>query len=297
MTLTLLLIALLQDGPIQTAPPAVPVAPGVAGQIADPGPVCTFGGRPVMSPGCPAPQGRIAIDAPVPPRPATDGPALTRVEDCSLPANRRPGEAEIECISRFRTDQWMRSVQADSQEIEWSGPVAGAAERRAEYCALEANRGTNETGFDCALRLSHAQQPDRRVGSLGFRVAPDNPDIPAWAFSDPARWELSQCGAEGDDACRRQARNRLAMARAGVAAAAPAAGGDAAPDNCRMVMRRSQEGFGGSLSRVCGDGAEVEAALARLQGASRPAVEPCDRPAALETQDAWIARCRALPPR
>ncbi|MDQ3125144.1 MAG: hypothetical protein M3Q74_06005, partial [Pseudomonadota bacterium] len=97
---------------------------------------------------------------------------------------------------------------------------------------------------------------------------------------------------------RRQARNRLAMARAGLATEPSGAGGSAAaPDNCRMVMRRSQDGFGGSLSRVCGDGAEAEAALDRLQESLRPAVEPCDQPATLESQDAWIARCRALPPR
>lgn len=135
-----------------------------------------------------------------------------------------------------------------------------------------------------------------RFGRLGFRTA-ERADgvVPAWALDDPAGWEASQCGAAGDDACRRQARNRLAMARAGLAAETPAAGeSPAAPENCRMVMRRSETGFGGSLSRICGDGAEIGTTLDRL-GSARPAVEPCDRPASLETQAAWIARCRALP--
>lgn len=129
-------------------------------------------------------------------------------------------------------------------------------------------------------------------------AADPDAEVPAWALSDPARWELSQCGAAGDDACRRRARNRLAMARAGVAAEVPASGGASGDgQNCRMVMRRSENGFGGSLSRICGDQSETEATLNRLEDSLRPAVEPCDRPATMESQDAWIARCRALPPR
>ena len=131
------------------------------------------------------------------------------------------------------------------------------------------------------------------------RAAADpDAEVPAWALSDPARWELSECGAGGDDACRRRARNRLAMARAGVAAEVPAGGGSTGDgQNCRMLMRRSENGFGGSLSRICGDAAEAEAALDLLNAPLQPAAEPCDRPATLESQDAWIARCRALPPR
>ena len=122
--------------------------------------------------------------------------------------------------------------------------------------------------------------------------------IPGWAILDPARWEVSQCGAEGDEACRRQARNRLAMARAGLATETPAMSeSSGAAPNCRMVMQRAATGFGGSLSRVCGDGPDVEATLDRLEGAMRPVVESCDRPGSLESQAAWIARCRALTPR
>lgn len=129
-------------------------------------------------------------------------------------------------------------------------------------------------------------------------AADPDAEVPAWALPDPARWELSQCGAAGDDACRRRARNRLAMARAGVAAEVPAGGGSSGDGpNCRMVMRRSETGFGGSLSRVCGDAGEAEAALDRLNAPLQPVPEPCDRPATMESQDAWIARCRALPPR
>ncbi len=144
------------------------------------------------------------------------------------------------------------------------------------------------------------QPGERRYGRLRAATGREaGPEVPGWALSDPARWETSQCGADGDEACRRQARNRLAMARAGAAAEAPAAGGgpSAAPQNCRMVMQRSESGFGGSLTRVCGDGVEAGAAADRLQDFLRPAPEPCDRPASLETQEAWIARCRALPPR
>ena len=197
MIITLLLLVLMQDGPVQTSPPASTVDLSADAGIvrsretqaeAVPAPVCTFGRRPISRPGCPTPPGPAAAD------------------------------------------------------------------------------------------------PDA--------------EVPAWALSDPARWELSQCGASGDDACRRRARNRLAMARAGVAAEVPASGGSSGDgQNCRMVMRRSETGFGGSLSRVCGDAGEAEAALDRLNAPLQPAAEPCDRPATLESQDAWIARCRALPPR
>ena len=45
MILALLLIALLQDGPVRTAPEPPPQES--ATPHADPGPACTFGGRPV----------------------------------------------------------------------------------------------------------------------------------------------------------------------------------------------------------------------------------------------------------
>jgi hypothetical protein len=248
MIISFLLIALLQDGPVRTAPAAEPT--------------------------------------------------LRRVEDCREPANRRPGEAELECIARFRTEAWRRSVQGSPADgFDWEAGAARQAEPL-EPCDMEANRQPSETPFDCALRRSYEQRPAGRVGALGFPVAPEGADVPGWALSDPEAWEANQCVTAGDDACRRQARNRLAMARAGVASETPAAGPRAdASQNCRMVMRRSEDGFGGSLSRVCGEGAESEAALDRLRDATRPEVETCDRPAALESQDAWIARCRTLPPR
>lgn len=286
MTLTLLLIALLQDGPIQTAPPAVPVAAGSAGQVADPGPVCTFGGRPVVSPGCPAPPGRIAAGGSAP---AAQAGAVTAGDD---------------------TDPWAELNraglgQATPGEGGYSRSGAAAAESGGEPpepdaadCSGGANGASSLTGFDCALRRARARRAAGSAGSPGFRDPAAGLDIPAWAFADPARWELSQCDSS-DDACRRQARNRLAMARAGAAAETPASGGaDSGGDqNCRMVMRRSETGFGGSLSRVCGDEATADELIRRLDVPARPAAEPCDRPAALETQDAWIARCRALPPR
>lgn len=195
MIVALLLFALVQDGPVRTAPTAVPAPQEGPAVPADPAAHCTFGGRPVSGPGCP--------------------PVVRRRLVTGAPASGTDGS------------------------------------------------------------------------------------VPAWALDDPAGWEASQCGTPGDDACRRQARNRLAMARAGVAAEAPAeaSGGGATAQNCRMVMRRSENGFGGSLSRICGDEADTEATLNRLEDSMRPAVEPCDRPATMETQEAWIARCRALPPR
>jgi hypothetical protein len=141
------------------------------------------------------------------------------------------------------------------------------------------------------------------------RPAPVAPDdgaaVPGWALTDPARWERSQCGDDGDEACRRGARNRLAMARASATdlLETPSAGGVApapTPQRCRMVTQRSETGFGGSFTRVCGDGASAERALEAHRAmmedlGGRPAPEPCDRPAENESHDLWIARCRAMP--
>jgi hypothetical protein len=238
MIVALLLIAVMQDGPIRTAPEPPPQES--ATPRADPGPACTFGGRPVSSPGCPPPRSRVAFEA-APPQ--------------------EPAEAP------------------DEDENPWA----------------ELNRSA--LGQAAAGEGGYSRNAAPRTGRLGFPTA-DRTDgaVPAWALTDPERWETSQCGAAGDDACRRQARNRLAMARAGVVAETPASGGAAGDgQNCRMVMRRSESGFGGSLSRVCGDEGVVQDLLGRMDVPAQPRPEPCDRPGSLETQAAWIARCQALP--
>lgn len=184
------------------------------------------------------------------------------------------------------------TVEARQREIEALDPV--------ETCRSVTNRRENETEFDCAVRLSYVQDSSRRDGRSRDDAGGEADAVPAWAFNDPARWETSQCGAGGDDACRRQARNRLAMARAGGVADPPATGGPAsgADQNCRMVMQRSETGFGGTLSRVCGDAAAADELLRRRDPLPlQLAPEPCYRPASYETQATWIARCQALPPR
>lgn len=227
----LMLILLMQDGPIRTAPVAEAASEAGAGTPAAPDPRCHSGGRLIGLPGCPTPEGGAA--------PAASAPA---------------GDDEA--------NPW----DTVNRSLAWQTTIEeGGYSRRAAAGAAAGD------------------------GARGNAV-------PAWALTDPARWETSQCGAAGDEACRRRARNRLAMARAGIASEPPAPpGGGAAPQNCRMVMRRSESGFGGSLSRVCGDGDEAEAALDRLQNSLRRAPESCEQPATMESQDAWIARCGALP--
>lgn len=272
MILALLFAILLQDGPIQTAPVADATSQEGAATLADPGPRCTFGGRPIHSPGCPTPEGRTAfVTRPEQPQMADAG--VTRIEDCRASATRRPSETETACVFRVRREAAARQAEASNEEDD----------------------NPRE-----AVNRSPSGQASIGEGSYSRNAAPAPPtsEVPAWALTDPARWETSQCGAAGDDACRRQARNRLAMARAGVAAEAPTPGGASGDgQNCRMVMRRSESGFGGSLSRVCGDEASVQDVLGRLDAPAQPRPEPCDRPASLESQEAWIARCRALPPR
>ena len=127
-------------------------------------------------------------------------------------------------------------------------------------------------------------------------------EVPGWALTDPARWERLRCGDNGDEACRRAARNRLAVARASMAERAEPASPSRPQENCRMVTQRSESGFGGSFTRVCGDGASVERAreanqamLDDLRERTEPRDEPCDRPMSHETQDQWIGRCRVAP--
>jgi hypothetical protein len=188
------------------------------------------------------------------------------------------------------------------EQVAEAGQAAGGAEPSVrEICDSPANRRVTESAFACAVRLERERRGPMRYGRLRPAAAREgDAGVPAWALTDPARWETSQCGAVGDDACRRQARNRLAMARAGLAsdATAPtdAAAAPRPEQTCRMEMRPSPDGFGGSLTRVCGD---LPAGSARNElFPPRPATaEPCDRPARLESQAAWIARCQALPDR
>ncbi|MFN3668747.1 MAG: hypothetical protein ACK4VY_05525 [Brevundimonas sp.] len=234
MIVALLLLALIQDGPLRTAP-APDAAQERPATAADPGPRCTFGGRPVRSPDCPMPDGRIA--------PVLPTEAATAEED-----------------------------DANSWDI-----------------LTQAGLGQTAPGEGGYSRTPRAA------------AAADHGGVPGWAFTDPARWETLQCGNDGDAACRRQARNRLAMARASLAAEPPAAAPRAATaaPRCRMVMRRAEEGFGGSVSRVCGEEDAALDALDRLRESALPAApaQPCDRPASYESQAAWIARCQALTPR
>lgn len=299
MIVTLLFAILLQDGPIATAP-----ADAAAQQGADPGPTCTFGGRPVRAEGCPPVQSRATPAAPA-------SPSLqARIEACAQAAGRRPSETEFECASRVRTDAWVRSVEPDGEQAgREAGSACGFGGRpvRAEGCPTPPGRTASDRPVSPAQAeepadpwdaLARAGLPSATPGEAGYSrsaVAARADGVPDWALSDPPRWEASQCGAAGDDACRRQARNRLAMARAGGVAEAPAEGGGG--QGCRMVMQRSESGFGGSLSRVCGDEAAADDLVRRLDIPARPAPEPCDRPASLETQETWIARCRALPAR
>lgn len=259
MLTALILMLMPQDGSIRTAPEPAEV----------PVPVST-----------PAPQdGRVVWNQ----RPLE--PARTRVssiEDCKNAWLRPEGQSEAACAADFQREADASNALA-ATGADANPPAA------AERPGAEAGATPGEGRY---RRLRDA------VAATGRAVAPPESGVPAWALTDPARWETSQCGAAGNDTCRRQARNRLAMARAGVAAEPPAAGGAPAPtETCRMVMQRSETGFGGSLSRICSTGPEAEALLPPLDALPGPVVEPCDRPASLETQDAWIARCRALPQR
>lgn len=272
MIIAILLVALLQDGPIQTAPATDATPQEGAAAAADPGPRCTFGGRPVHSPACPTPEGRIAFVADTEQTPTSDD-GVTRLEDCRASATRRPSETEIACVFRVRHETAAREARAAND--------------------VDANPWE-------AVNRSPSAQANIGEGGYSRNAAAALPEsgVPAWALTDPARWETSQCGAAGDDACRRQARNRLAMARAGVVAETPAPGGASGDGQvCRMVMRRAESGFGGSLSRVCGNEGAVEDLLGRLDVPVQARPEPCDRPGSLETQAAWIARCQALPVR
>lgn len=155
------------------------------------------------------------------------------------------------------------------------------------------------------LSIAEYGQPVR-ARNAAAAATPETP-IPERAFSSPQWWEQNQCGAEPSDACLRTARNRLAMARVErmeIEAAQPPAPGTrpAAQQNCRMVTRRAESGFGGSFTRVCGDDASAERALDAhqammddLRERTTPQEQTCDRPLSTETQEQWIGRCSIAP--
>jgi len=91
------------------------------------------------------------------------------------------------------------------------------------------------------------------------RAGTDRDAVPEWAFADPASWESDQCGdgtSEPSNVCRRNARNRLAIARSEQATAAERDGSTSAqrPSRCRQVNEPSQNGGPASASLVCGNG-------------------------------------------
>lgn len=149
-------------------------------------------------------------------------------------------------------------------------------------------------------------QAQAGTGRIGFAVQlgpiPEGQPVPAWAFTDRARWERTQCGETPDEACLRTARNRLAIARAEQAEAAPVERAGPAPERCRNVWTPAAEGVGGSFSRICGD----EGASAQLledmrrrdeqtrQDAERDCVR---RPETTDQGVRWTLVCGSTPNR
>lgn len=146
-----------------------------------------------------------------------------------------------------------------------------------------------------------------RAAAAALASAVAESPVPERAFSSPDWWEQNQCGVTPTDTCLRTARNRLAMARVermeaeDVRPSAPSPR-PARPSNCRTVTQASEQGFGGSFTRSCGDGASLERAqeahramMDDLRGRTEPEDQPCDRPLSNETQDQWIGRCRVAP--
>lgn len=148
-----------------------------------------------------------------------------------------------------------------------------------------------------------------RNGNLIAQPGPaDQGDVPGWAMADPARWETDQCGEAETDAsivCRRGARNRLALARAGMAV--PVEGRDstmpAPPPReplCRQVVEPARDGRPASASLVCGNGDQEALAEMMREQADRvntPAVTAsCQRPMEGEDTPRWMARCQTPRP-
>ena len=99
----------------------------------------------------------------------------------------------------------------------------------------------------------------------------DSDAVPQWAFGDPDRYELDQCGpgtSEPSAQCRRNARNRLASARAEAAVSSEptrdAAQAEARGSGCRTVNEPARDGMPASSSLVCGNG-DTEALLSNMR--------------------------------
>lgn len=140
-------------------------------------------------------------------------------------------------------------------------------------------------------------------------------EIPDSALRDPYGFVLSHCSplvrhpSESLEACEYRVGSALRARLPGfqprpLSTTVASASDDPAPQTgsafggrctTRRDSQRTEDGASSSGTIVCGDRSGDAAKL--LEGLLRAPVEPCDRPASLETQEAWIARCRTLPPR
>ncbi len=165
--------------------------------------------------------------------------------------------------------------------------------------------GEPAPAFDWSARARSGQQTPYPAAEYQAGADPADRDrVPAWAFGDPERYELDQCGpgtSEPTALCRRNARNRLASARAETAipddtrpeAAAPQSRGPA----CRTVT--APTGNGATASVICGNGdadALVESMLDRAERLTAPVVADCQRPLEGEDTARWMARCQTPRP-
>lgn len=202
---------------------------------------CMFGGQPVA---CPTPVPTAPVVPAAPTAEDDENPWTTVVEanfENTRPAASGPSEGGYHRNGGLRGTAAAEQNTAPStanQPFDWSR----GARRQASGSTAPSITG------EYAAALSGID-----------RAGTDRDAVPEWAFADPASWESDQCGdgtSEPSNVCRRNARNRLAIARSEQATAAERDGSTSAqrPSRCRQVNEPSQNGGPASASLVCGNG-------------------------------------------
>lgn len=271
---------------------------------------CMYGGQPVA---CPQPAPVVAGPAaPAENEEPSDNPSdVVTTANFENTTTNRP-DAQNPPEGGYSRSRGIRGTASFDQ----SAPATTSPPRRRVFVndpdqtAPPASEGAPATGgpapaFDWSARARSGQQTPYPAAEYQAGVDPADRDrVPSWAFSDPERYELDQCGpgtSEPSALCRRNARNRLASARAEMAipdetrrdAAAPQTRGPA----CRTVNTAVENGA--TTSVTCGNGdtnALVESMLDRAERLNPPVIADCQRPLEGEDTTRWMARCQTPRP-
>jgi len=232
---------------------------------------CMYGGQPVA---CPTP---VATTPAVPVADEDENPWMT-VVDANFENTRGdasgPPERGYHRNSRIRgtaAAEQNASQPTPTPRLNWSAGARRDGSSAPQGAAQPFDWSAGARGEASGSNAPAAAGEYTAAFYGSSTAAADRNAVPQWAFDDPAKWETDQCGdgtSEPSAQCRRNARNRLASARA-EAAIDPAPIRDAATPQarssaCRTVNEPARNGMAAASSIVCGNG-DQEALLETMR--------------------------------